>query len=61
MLEIIYEDELDARARQHRSLYLRRTLEEIEIQRLEHEDKWLDRVIVSTYYIFVFIFNINSY
>lgn len=47
MREVLYEDELDARARQQRALYLRRTIEEIEKQRLEQEDKRLNKVIVS--------------
>lgn len=47
MREVLYEDELDARARQQRALYLRRTMEEIEKQRLEHEDERLNKVIVS--------------
>lgn len=50
MREVLYEDELDARARQQRALYLRRTMEEIEKQRLEHEDERLNKVIVSIQY-----------
>lgn len=47
MREVLYEDELDARARQQRALYLKHTIDEIEKQRLEYEDERLNKVIVS--------------
>lgn len=47
MREVLYEDELDARARQQRALNLRHKIEEIEKQRLEYEDERLNKVIVS--------------
>lgn len=47
MREVLYEDELDARARQQRALYSRCTVEKIEKQRLEHKDERLNKVIVS--------------
>lgn len=45
--EVLYEDELEAMARQQRTLYLRRAIEEIDKQRLEHEDERLNKVMVS--------------
>jgi len=53
--EVLYEDELDARSRQQRALYLRRTIEEIEQQRLEYEDERLNKVIVSIELYLLFI------
>lgn len=47
MREVLYEDELDARARQQRALYLRHTIEAIEKQRLDHEEERLNKVVVS--------------
>lgn len=47
MREVLYEDELDARARQQRALYLRHAVEDIEKKRLEYEDERLNKVIVS--------------
>lgn len=50
MREVLYEDELDARARQQRALCLRRTAEEFEKQRLEDEEERLNKVKVSRKY-----------
>lgn len=47
MREVLYEDELETRARQQRALCMRRTVEEIEKQRLQYEDERLNKVIVS--------------
>jgi hypothetical protein len=47
MREVLYEDELDARARQQRALNMRRKIEGIEKQRLEFEEERLNKVIVS--------------
>lgn len=45
--EVLYEDELEVMARQQRALYLKRAIEEIDKQRLEHEDERLNKVMVS--------------
>lgn len=47
MREVLYEDELEARARQQRANYLRNTIEDIEKKRLEYEDERLNNVMVS--------------
>lgn len=47
MREVLYEDELETRARQQRALCMRRTVEEIEKQRLQYEDERLNKIIVS--------------
>ncbi|XP_025203136.1 radial spoke head protein 3 homolog B isoform X2 [Melanaphis sacchari] len=47
MREVLYEDELDTRARQQRTLCMRRTVEEIEKQRLQYEDERLNKVIAE--------------
>lgn len=51
MREVLYEDELETRARQQRALYLRRTIEDYDKQRLEHEDERLNKVKVSENYL----------
>lgn len=47
MHEVLYEDELEMRAQQQRALYLRRTIEDFDKQRLEQEDERLNKVMVS--------------
>uniref|UniRef100_A0A2S2P8V8 Radial spoke head protein 3 n=1 Tax=Schizaphis graminum TaxID=13262 RepID=A0A2S2P8V8_SCHGA len=47
MREVLYEDELETRARQQRALCMRRTVEEIEKQRLQYEDERLNKVIAE--------------
>ncbi|XP_025420650.1 radial spoke head protein 3 homolog B-like isoform X2 [Sipha flava] len=47
MREVLYEDELDARARQQRALNMRRKIEGIEKQRLEFEEERLNKVITD--------------
>ncbi|VVC32059.1 Hypothetical protein CINCED_3A004805 [Cinara cedri] len=47
MREVLYEDELDARARQQRALSLQRTIEKIEMERLQYEDESLNKVITD--------------
>ncbi|CAH1712795.1 unnamed protein product [Aphis gossypii] len=47
MREVLYEDELEARERQQRTLCMRRKVEEIEKQRLQYEDERLNKVIAE--------------
>ncbi|XP_022160201.1 radial spoke head protein 3 homolog B isoform X2 [Myzus persicae] len=47
MREVLYEDELETRARQQRALCMRRTVEEIEKQRLQYQDERLNKVIAE--------------
>lgn len=61
MREVLYEDELDARARQQRALYLRHTVEDIEKKRLEFKDERLNNVIVCINSIVIISLILNTY
>ncbi|VVC38760.1 Radial spoke 3 [Cinara cedri] len=45
MLEVLYEDELDVRARQQRTFYRHCIIEKVEMDRAKHEDKNLNKVV----------------
>ncbi|XP_060877828.1 radial spoke head protein 3 homolog B isoform X2 [Metopolophium dirhodum] len=47
MQEVLYEDELETRARQQRALCMRRKVEEIEMKRLQYQDERLKQVIAE--------------
>ncbi|XP_003248341.1 radial spoke head protein 3 homolog B isoform X1 [Acyrthosiphon pisum] len=47
MQEVLYEDELETRARQQRALCMKRKVEEIEMKRLQYQDERLKQVIAE--------------
>ncbi|KAL4113671.1 hypothetical protein QTP88_017250 [Uroleucon formosanum] len=47
MREVLYEEELETRARQQRALCMRRKVEEIEMKRLQYQDERLKQVIAE--------------
>lgn len=67
--EILYEDELAARARQQRILYFKRTIEDIGKSKLEREDERISKITVSVAYIILYsyhffpflLINFNNY